>query len=130
MGESRFLEKLYDEFKGYSSRDVVGPGSLGISLSLAVSQDTEGRKAVAPFLKKNGYHFPVLLDPTNEIGEEYNVSAVPQTFIIDPQARIVARHVEPFDWAQPDFKEALRELLKGGEKLSRCQPSGDPKQTR
>jgi peroxiredoxin len=95
------IEKLYDEFKGDKSLVI-----------LAVSQDTDGRKAVAPFVEKNGYHFPVLLDPKNEVGDEYDVSGIPETFIIDREGRIVAHHVGPFDWASADFKEALQDLIK------------------
>ena len=54
---------------------------------LAVSQDTKGKGAVAPYVEKNGYHFKVLLDPQNKVGETYDVSGVPETFIIDRNGR-------------------------------------------
>ena len=69
---------------------------------LAVSQDTEGRDEVVAYVEKNGYHFDVLLDPENEVGEAYKVSGVPETFIIDRKGRIVAHHSGAFDWSQPD----------------------------
>ncbi len=94
------METLYDEFKG--NKDFV---------MLAVSQDTKGKEAVVPYVEKNGYHFEVLLDPRNEVSEAYNVSGVPETFIIDRTGRIVAHHMGAFDWSRPDVKEALRELL-------------------
>lgn len=95
------IEKLYEEFKGNKNLVI-----------LAVSQDTDGRKAVAPFVEQNGYHFPVLLDPKNKVGDEYDVSGIPETFIIDREGRIVAHHVGPFDWASADFKDALLDLIK------------------
>src|SRR5258708_1858874 len=52
------METLYDDFKG--NADFV---------MLAVSQDTRGRSAVAPYVEKNGYHFTILLDPENRVGE-------------------------------------------------------------
>ncbi len=94
------METLYDEFK--NNKDFV---------IVAVSQDTKGKEAVLPYVEKNGYHFEVLLDPQNTVGEAYNVSGVPETFIIDRTGRIVAHHMGAFDWSRPDVKEALQELL-------------------
>jgi peroxiredoxin len=79
---------------------------------LAVSQDTSGRDEVLNYVKKHGYHFDVLLDPKNAVAEAYNVSGVPETFIIDRQGRIVAHHSGAFDWSQPAIADALEELLK------------------
>ena len=94
------METLYDELR--PNRDFV---------MLAVSQDTKGRLVVAPYVEKNGYHFKVLLDPENKVGEAYDVSGVPETFIIDREGRIVAHHMGAFDWSRPDVKDALKELL-------------------
>jgi peroxiredoxin len=94
------METLYDELR--TNRDFV---------MLAVSQDTKGRLVVAPYVEKNGYHFKVLLDPENKVGEAYDVSGVPETFIIDRGGRIVAHHMGAFDWSRPDVKDALRQLL-------------------
>jgi peroxiredoxin len=94
------METLYDELK--NNKDFV---------MLAVSQDTKGKSAVVPYVEKNGYHFKILLDPENKVGDSYGVSGVPETFIIDRKGRIVAHHMGAFDWSRPDVKEALQELL-------------------
>lgn len=94
------METLYDELK--NNKDFV---------MLAVSQDTKGKSAVVPYVEKNGYHFTVLLDPENKVGESYGVSGVPETFIIDRKGRIVAHHMGAFDWSRADVKEALQQLL-------------------
>ena len=60
---------------------------------LAVSQDRRGRLAVLPFVEKNHFQFDILLDPDNVVGDSYNVSRVPETFIIDRKGRIVAHHM-------------------------------------
>jgi peroxiredoxin len=100
------IETLYDDFK--DNKDLV---------ILAVSQDTQGRSAVKPYVEKNGYHFEVLLDPENKVGESYDVGGVPETFIIDRDGRIVAHHMGAFDWSGADFRAALRELLDQKEKI-------------
>ncbi len=98
------LETLYDEFKNNKNFVI-----------LAVSQDTKGRQAVLPYIQKHGYHFEVLLDPKNKVGDAYNVSGVPETFIIDRQGRIVAHHMGAFDWSRPDVRQALEDLLNSRE---------------
>ncbi len=101
------IETLYDEFK--DNKDFV---------ILAVSQDTRGREAVEPYVERNGYHFEVLLDPENKVGESYDVGGVPETFIIDRDGRIVAHHMGAFDWSSTDFRAALQELLNQKEKIT------------
>ena len=94
------METLYDEFKG--NEDFV---------VLAVSEDRQGKDVVAPFVSKNGFRFPILLDPENKITDIYELSGVPETFIIDRNGRIVAHHMGAFDWSRDDVRSALRELL-------------------
>jgi peroxiredoxin len=94
------IESLYERFKG--DKDFV---------VLAVSQDSDGRKAVAPYMEKNGFKFTALLDPRNEVGDAYNVSGIPETFIIGRDGRIVAHHVGPYDWSNAELRSALQELI-------------------
>lgn len=98
------MEKLYQALK--SRPDFV---------MLAVSEDRAGRPVVMPFVEQNNLHFQVLLDPDNQIGDAYNVTGVPETFIIDRNGRIVAHHVGGFDWSRDDIREALNELLNSKE---------------
>jgi len=94
------METLYNEFK--ANKDFV---------MLAVSQDRKGKEAVKPYVEKNGYHFRVLLDPDNKLTDAYDVSGVPETFIIDRHGRIVAHHMGGFDWSSSDVHQALQQLL-------------------
>jgi len=73
--------------------------------------DRKGKAVVAPYVEKNGFHFTVLLDPDNQISESYNVSGVPESFIIDRKGRIVAHHMGAFDWSRSDVKDALIALI-------------------
>ncbi|HUN56546.1 MAG TPA: TlpA disulfide reductase family protein [Candidatus Binataceae bacterium] len=95
------IEALYEKFKDDKNFVV-----------LAVSQDSDGRAPVASYVEKHGLKFDVLLDPENEVGEAYDVSGIPETFIIDQRGRIVAHHVGPYDWANPEIHDALEELIK------------------
>src|SRR6266852_5491119 len=69
------IETLYEKF-GKDKSFVI----------LAVSEDSDGSKAVAPYVKQSGYKFEILLDPRNNVGEAYNVSGIPETFVITATA--------------------------------------------
>src|ERR1700689_916256 len=66
------IESLYDEFS-HEPDFVV----------LAVSEDSGGRAAVDSYVHGNAFRFDVLLDPQNLVGDAYDVSGIPETFIID-----------------------------------------------
>ncbi|MGH7880430.1 MAG: TlpA family protein disulfide reductase [Candidatus Binataceae bacterium] len=94
------IQALYRDFQ--SNDDFV---------VLAVSEDTDV-KPVPGYVKQNHLGFPVLLDPRNLVGEAYEVSGLPESFVIGRDGRIVAHHVGPYDWASADLREALQDLIK------------------
>src|SRR5580698_1439547 len=99
------IQALYDEFS-HEPDFVV----------LAVSEDSEGRGAVDSYVRGNAFRFDVLLDPQNLVGDAYDVSGIPETFIIDRTGRIVAHHVGPYDWSKAEMRQALHELIDVKEK--------------
>jgi peroxiredoxin len=99
------IQALYDEFS-HEPDFVV----------LAVSEDSEGRGAVDSYVHGNAFRFDVLLDPQNLVGDAYDVSGIPETFIIDRTGRIVAHHVGPYDWSKAEMRDALHELIDVKEK--------------
>jgi peroxiredoxin len=77
---------------------------------LAVSEDSDV-KSVPAYVRENHLGFPVLLDPRNLVGEAYDVSGLPESFVIGRDGRIVAHHVGPYDWSSADMRDALRDLI-------------------
>lgn len=96
------IEKLYQRLK-HNSKFVM----------LAVSEDRKGKAAVAPFIKQGHYHFPVLLDPGNKVGDAYDVSGVPETFLIDHKGRIAAHYLGALDWSHAESEAVVRDLIDG-----------------
>ena len=94
------IQTLYDEFR--NNRDFV---------VLAVNEDSGGRAPVDAYVHGNAFNFTVLLDPQNLVGDAYDVSGIPETFIIDRDGRIVAHHLGPYDWSKSEMRDALRELI-------------------
>jgi cytochrome c biogenesis protein CcmG/thiol:disulfide interchange protein DsbE len=78
------MQKLYENFE-----------------ILAVSIDSTGRDAVAPFMRKMNLTFPALLDPKEDIRSLYGATGVPESFIIDQDGIIVEKIIGPADWATP-----------------------------
>jgi peroxiredoxin len=78
---------------------------------VGVSLDTEPGSMTA-FLEKVPVRFSILNDPTGQIGEAYSVVAMPTTFLIDRDGRIVAR----FEGGTHTQEEAaaVAALLAGG----------------
>lgn len=83
------MQKLYDRFKGENFE------------ILAVSIDSTGREAVAPFMRTMNLTFPALLDPKEDIRSLYGVTGVPESFIIGKEGVVVEKIIGPIDWATP-----------------------------
>ncbi len=78
---------------------------------LAVSQDEDGMRAVAPFVKQLGLSFPVLIDPDRQVGDRYGVWGYPESFVVDRNGYVVERVVGPRDWASAESIAGLEALM-------------------
>lgn len=71
--------------KLYASRKDKGFVALGVSID-------EDQKKVAPFLKKHGFTYPILLDDAKApTWAAYKVKAIPAIYLIDREGQIVAQ---------------------------------------
>ena len=93
------MQKLYERFKGEN---------LEI---LAVSIDSTGREAVAPFMRQMNLTFPAILDPKETIRPLYGVTGVPESFIIDKEGIVVEKIIGPIDWATPKAFQFFQDLM-------------------
>ncbi|MEW6033268.1 MAG: TlpA disulfide reductase family protein [Chloroflexota bacterium] len=64
----------------------------------------ESRAVVEKFIKDNGYTFPVVLDQSGKVAEQYNVYYLPHTVIIDGEGIVRRTKVGAFS----SKKEVLR----------------------
>ena len=76
--------------------------------------DPSEYEAVAQFRRDFGLTFPLLLDPEKSVYEDYRVTGVPETFMIDTQGRMVEHFVGPRDWDDPRYERAILGLLAAG----------------
>jgi peroxiredoxin len=92
------MQSLYDQIK---DQDVV---------MLAVdSQETP--EVVDEFIKEFKYTFPVLLDTSGSATAQYSIQAIPTTYIIDRNGRVVAGKAGSHDWSNPAVRKGLDLLL-------------------
>lgn len=90
------------------SRELGEPKHFAV---LTVSIDRGGAATVKPFVRENGYQFPVLLDPTGRVSAAYRVTGIPSTFLIGPAGRILWNCAGGIDWSNKEVRRALKEAL-------------------
>lgn len=78
---------------------------------LAVSVDEGGASAVAAFMKKNGAHFPVLIDANRAVAGLYGTLKFPETYIIGRDGVVRYKVIGPQDWSFPANIEKVQSLL-------------------
>jgi len=74
----------------------------------------EDEEAIFPFILSTGVEltFPILLDTKSEAIKQWPVIAIPTTFVLDRDGRIVYRAVGGREWDDPGLVEKIRALLK------------------
>jgi thiol-disulfide isomerase/thioredoxin len=77
---------------------------------MAVDIQEDGKK-IKSFMKKYKIDFPVFLDSSGTIAQNYAVSGIPTTYIIDPDGNIVGRTVGPRPWAEEVSLKFMRSLM-------------------
>ncbi len=94
------MEALYQEFRDESF------------IVLAVNQWEDG-DLVFPFIGQLSVFptFPILFDREGAVAEAYGVKGLPTTVLINRQGEVVYRAVGGRDFAHPEVRRLIRELL-------------------
>jgi thiol-disulfide isomerase/thioredoxin len=69
---------------------------------------------VRDFLKSNNYSFPVLLDSSGSVSNSYGIQAVPSTYILDRDGKIIFFAMGARNWDTPAIFSAFEGLLRNG----------------
>jgi peroxiredoxin len=82
---------------------------------LAISIDKpEDEPAVEAFQKEFSIGFPILLDRNREAYTAYQVSGVPETFLVDQSGKVLEHFIGPQNWEDPRYSRAIRRALAAG----------------
>ncbi len=71
----------------------------------------ESKGEVVSFMKEYGLTFPVLLDSKGEVGSMFGVRAIPTTYLLDFEGRIVGGAIGARNWESEDAFELIESLL-------------------
>ena len=78
---------------------------------IGVNLDKLGRSGVEQFSKEYNISFPVLLDPAGKVGTNYGIVALPTTFILDREGKILERVTGGLDWTTEENLKKFETLL-------------------
>ena len=97
--EMPLLQQLYDRYQG-----------MGFTL-LGVNVDEE-RAAADKMLKDIPVSFPVLYDNENKVSKQYQVKAMPSTFMVDRDGNVRFLHKGYKPGYEEDYQQQIRSLLR------------------
>ena len=80
---------------------------------LAVNVEENGAPLVKRFLERTPYSFPILLDGSAVVQNNYMVYRLPETFIIDRNGNVVEKVTGAVDWTSGPFFKLVKSLVKG-----------------
>ena len=93
------MEKLYQRFK---DEDFV---MLAVDLR-------ERQSTVKDFARDYKLNFTILLDSTGKVSDIYGVRAIPTTYLVNRQGKLIGKAVGARDWASKKAFELIEHLLK------------------
>jgi thiol-disulfide isomerase/thioredoxin len=75
----------------------------------------ENAVQVRDFMKNSNYTFPVLLDPHGSVSTSYGIQALPSTYILDRDGKIIFFALGARNWDTPAIFTAFERLLRNGQ---------------
>ncbi|MDD3393350.1 MAG: cytochrome c biogenesis protein CcdA [Anaerotignum sp.] len=90
-GEMPRIQEIYEEYGG-NQEDVI---ILGVAAPNLGNEKSE--EEITAFLEENSYTFPVVMDESQEVFQQYGISAFPTTFMIDENGAVYGYVVSALD---------------------------------
>lgn len=101
------IQKLYEEYsaQGEDAEVVI----LGIAGPGIGQEGSSGD--IAGFMEENGYTYPVLMDESGEMFDQYGISAFPTTFMIDRDGNVYG--YVPGQMTEDIMRSVIEQTLNG-----------------
>ncbi len=96
--EMPILDAMYEEYQD------LGFTILGVNVE-------EDPNAARKLLKSIPVTFPILLDGKNAVSQDYNVIAMPSTFMVDRDGNLRYQHLGYLPGYEKEYERQVRELL-------------------
>ncbi len=68
---------------------------------------------VRDYVRHQGLDYRILLDRDGNLANEFYVTGVPETILIDPEGTVIGRFLSYRDWNNEELRSLLRGLLEG-----------------
>lgn len=81
---------------------------------IGISEDGEsggGWRAVDTYVHQHPLNFVILLDPDGHVADQFGTQAIPETFLIDQQGRLVRNFFGAYEWDDPAIIKQIEMLL-------------------
>ena len=78
---------------------------------LGVSTDTNGEKALPPFIKEYALTFPIVVDADQGVSQQYRVRGIPATFLLDQHGKIAGMLSGSVNWNSKEAHALIEQLL-------------------
>ena len=98
--EAPSLQKLYAELH-----------DEGFEILAATIDAPSDLSKVEAFRKEFGLSYPILLDAEKTVYHRYGATAVPESYLVDAQGRLVEAYIGPRDFSDPRYGRLIRQLL-------------------
>jgi cytochrome c biogenesis protein CcmG, thiol:disulfide interchange protein DsbE len=98
--EMQSIEKVYNEYKDQ--------GLIVLAVNMTYQDDST---KIAPFINAQGLTYPILLDPTGEVGHAYELRSLPSSFFIGRDG-IIHEVVIGGPMAEALLRTRIEEILK------------------
>ena len=99
LGEMPVLESLWQQY-----------GGEGLVV-LGIAGDRGNTEIVHEFVEKTGVSFPVVHDADGRVRNQYEVAALPTTYLVGRDGKISGRAVGTRSWNEPGGREIIETLL-------------------
>ncbi|VAX12420.1 Thiol:disulfide oxidoreductase related to ResA [hydrothermal vent metagenome] len=98
----REMPSLENLWQAYADKGLV---------VLALSADRDNLKQVENFVSEGGYSFPILLDTAGEVRRNYEIRALPTSYLIGRDGKFIGRLIGERSWDSRQGKKMMELLL-------------------
>ena len=77
---------------------------------LGVSSDTNADR-YKKFIQRFGVTFETAMDPSADISASYGTFQIPETYIIDPNGKVLEKVISNQNWMDPEFLARIKRML-------------------
>ena len=103
-----FCEPCREEMPALAAL-AESPGGQEV-IVLAVAVDRGNRRGVATFANRYAPQLTVPLDAAGDVRAQYEIEALPTTYLVGRDGRFIGRSIGERDWTDPAFRKLFERL--------------------